>query len=166
MPESASVFSMFCVGHGSTVNIDVLSARRKHEKTLPNKKKIVYFLFKCQCFLVVSCMVQNHRKYRHLISAKKTWQNTKLLFTFAVVLYIFHAFYEVWCRAREHRKLRHFNTAKKTRKNTMVLCRLSIILYFRRVVHMLFCILFNSKTCELRPHEKRSKLQWYTEADN
>ena len=32
--QSAGVFSMFCVGRGSTVNNDVLAAQRKHEKTL------------------------------------------------------------------------------------------------------------------------------------
>ena len=62
---------MFCVGHGSNVNSEVLAAQRKHEKTLCVKKmkalfcKIVY-----KCFIDVSCMVQNHRKYRHIISAK------------------------------------------------------------------------------------------------
>ena len=36
--KSAGVFSMFCVGRGSTVNNDVLAAQRKHEKTLCVKK--------------------------------------------------------------------------------------------------------------------------------
>ena len=78
-------------------------------------------------------MMQNHGKYRRIISAKKTRSNTTLLFKCDVILFIFHTFYEVWRRAQEHRKLRHFSTAKKTQENTKVLYRLSVILYSRRV---------------------------------
>ena len=108
-------------------------------------------------------MVQNHRKYRHIISAKKTRQNTRLLFTFAVVLYTFHTFYEVWCRAREHRKLRHFSTAKKTREtldfytNYPLFCILDVFLT------CCFMYFFNGKTYDFQPREKAGILHWTIE---
>ena len=71
--RSARVFSMFCVGRGNTVNSEVLAAQRKHDKTLCAKKiENTLFQQNCKCFIDVSCMVQNHRKYQYVISAKKT----------------------------------------------------------------------------------------------
>ena len=157
MCKRVIVFPMFCVGRGSTVNSEVLAAKGKHEKTLCVNKIQALFCQNVSVLCDVSCMVQNHRKYRQVISAEKTRWNNILLFRCSVVLFIFHAFYKVWRRAREHRKLRHFSTAKKTRENTMILFRFSIILYLRRVFNMFLCILFNSKTCEFRPHEQARK---------
>ena len=126
----------------STVNSDVLAVQGNHGKTVCAKTYHSLMLCKLFCFTDVSCMVQNHNKYRRFSSQIKhrwTLECSLNVMSFYVWLQRFTIFCIVFgntviCDA--------FSTATKHEKTQWFYTDCLLFIYNIRLFHICFCILF------------------------